>query len=94
MSIEVLNLKDQRDYNIQSRVREAINVNATTINSLLLSQQESVIVVKSADDFAVIDSTKVYYIDGIIDMGSTSIEVPAGGISLIQDNSKAKCMPG
>ncbi len=82
MSIEVLNLRDQRDYNIQSRVREAINLNAVTINDLLLSQQESVIVVKEAADFGTIDSTKTYYIDGIIDMGSTSIEVPATGISL------------
>ena len=41
------------------------------------------IVVRSASDLSgVIDSTKEYFIDGVIDMGSQSIEVPAGGISL------------
>lgn len=39
-------------------------------------------VVKSPEDFADIDSTKNYMIDGAIDMGSTSIEVPEGGISI------------
>ena len=43
---------------------------------------DSLIIVKQASDFGVIDSTKTYYIDGIVDMGSTSIEVPATGISL------------
>lgn len=40
------------------------------------------VVVKVAADFGVIDSTKEYFIDGIVDMGSTSLEVPAGGIYL------------
>ncbi len=44
---------------------------------------ESLIFVKDAADFGVIDSTKAYYIDGVVDMGSTSIEVPAGGINII-----------
>ena len=43
---------------------------------------DSLVLVKTAADFGVVDSTKVYYIDGVIDMGSTSIEVPATGISL------------
>lgn len=40
------------------------------------------IVVKQASDFGIIDSTKQYFLDGNIDMGSTSIEVPAGGIQI------------
>ena len=44
---------------------------------------DSVVVVTQASDFGVIDSTKVYLIAGIIDMGSTSIEVPSGGINLV-----------
>ncbi len=40
-------------------------------------------VIKSASDFGIIDSTKLYYIDGIVDMGSTTIEVPSTGISII-----------
>jgi hypothetical protein len=43
---------------------------------------DSLVIVKEAADFGTIDSTKTYYIDGIVDMGSTSIEVPATGISL------------
>jgi hypothetical protein len=53
--------------------------------AILQNYQEkinSLIIVKEAADFGTIDSTKTYYIDGIIDMGSTSIEVPATGISL------------
>lgn len=38
------------------------------------------IVVKKASDFGVIDSDKEYFLDGIIDMGGVSIEVPSGGI--------------
>ena len=29
-----------------------------------------------------IDSTKNYFLDGVIDMGNTSIEVPSGGINI------------
>lgn len=38
------------------------------------------IIVTEAADFGTIDSTKEYFLDGIIDMGTTSIEVPADGI--------------
>ena len=47
------------------------------------NSSNTVIRVKSASDFGTIDSTKVYLIDGVVDMGSTSIEVPAGGINII-----------
>ena len=41
------------------------------------------VVVKQASDLAgALDSTKEYFIDGIIDMGSQSIEVPISGLSL------------
>ena len=40
------------------------------------------VIVTQASDLASIDSTKEYFIDGIVDMGSQSIEVPAGGINL------------
>ena len=40
------------------------------------------VVVTQASDLASIDSTKEYFIDGTVDMGSQSIEVPAGGINL------------
>ena len=43
----------------------------------------SEIIVTQASDFGTIDSTKVYRIDGVIDMTGVSVEVPAGGISII-----------
>lgn len=44
----------------------------------------SVVRVSQASDLAgTLDSTKVYVIDGIIDMGSQTIEVPSGGLSII-----------
>jgi hypothetical protein len=44
---------------------------------------QSLIFITKPEDFGTIDSTKTYYIDGVIDMGSTSLEVPAGGINII-----------
>jgi hypothetical protein len=56
-----------------------INDNFT---ELYASKFDSIVVVKSASDFGVIDSTKCYHPDGIIDMGNVSINVPAGGINI------------
>lgn len=40
-------------------------------------------IVKQASDLSgTLDSTITYFIDGIVDMGSQSIEVPAGGLSI------------
>ena len=41
-----------------------------------------VVVTEAADLAGLLDTTKEYFIDGIVDMGSQSIEVPAGGLSL------------
>ena len=44
---------------------------------------DSVVLIKQASDLAgTLDATKDYFIDGIIDMGSQSIEIPAGGLNL------------
>lgn len=40
------------------------------------------IVVRSSSDFGTIDPTAEYFIDGVVDMGTTSIEVPAGGVNI------------
>jgi len=41
-------------------------------------------IVKQASDLAgTLDSSIAYFIDGVIDMGSQTIEVPAGGLSII-----------
>lgn len=58
-----------------------ILTNTANIAILLTKVFNSIVVVRSASDFGVIDSAKTYYIDGQIDMGSTSISVPAGGIT-------------
>lgn len=42
----------------------------------------NVVIVRDASDLANIDSTKSYMLDGIVDMGSAQVVVPAGGISL------------
>ena len=47
-----------------------------------LKAHKNQILVQTASDFGTIDSTKEYFIDGIIDMGTTTIEVPAGGINI------------
>tara|TARA_R110000765_G_scaffold333909_1_gene424378 strand:- start:42 stop:1874 length:1833 start_codon:yes stop_codon:yes gene_type:complete len=45
---------------------------------------ESTVIVSDASDLSgTLLSNVVYFIDGIIDMGSQSIEVPAGGLSLV-----------
>jgi hypothetical protein len=47
------------------------------------SQIESLVIVHSASDLAgVLDSTKVYLIDGVINMGAQSVDVPASGLQL------------
>lgn len=57
-----------------------VNANETELYSLAL---DNIVVVKQASDLAgTLDSAKEYFIDGIIDMGSQSIEVPVGGLSL------------
>jgi len=59
----------------------------TTINSLLGVGIESLVVVKAASDLSgVLDSTKEYFLDGLIDMGTTSVEVPAGGLHMSSYN--------
>lgn len=41
-----------------------------------------IVVTQASDLSGVLDSTKEYFIDGIVDMGSQTITVPAGGLNL------------
>ena len=60
--------------------RSKINANFT---ELYLAKLDNTIIVKQASDFGAIDSTKQYFLDGVIDMtGQGSIEVPSGGINI------------
>lgn len=47
-----------------------------------LRDRDNIVIVRKASDLANIDSTKEYFLDGIIDMGTQSIEVPATGMTL------------
>ncbi|MDH3877552.1 MAG: hypothetical protein OET18_06905 [Desulfobacterales bacterium] len=47
-----------------------------------LRDRDNIVIVRQASDLTNIDSTKEYFLDGIIDMGSQSIEVPATGLTL------------
>ena len=63
-----------------NQVREKINETIDVVNVTELTGR---IIVNSADDLSgTLDSTKEYFINGIIDMGSTQIVVPVGGLSL------------
>ena len=54
-----------------------------SVSALLAKDADSVVIVKSPSDLSgALDSTKVYVIDGFIDMGSTPITVPAGGLDI------------
>lgn len=67
-------------------VSNPISVTATSIDIALSDLKDKtfdeLVIVKESSDFGTIDSTKVYFIDGIIDMGTTSVEIPSGGINI------------
>ena len=51
--------------------------------SVFNTKRNNEVLIKSVNDLpAIIDSSKVYFIDGFIDMGATEITVPAGGMYL------------
>ncbi len=58
------------------------NILTATVNSGAGGLVNRVTVTQASDLSGVLDSTKEYFIDGIIDMGSQSIEVPQGGLNL------------
>ena len=71
-----------------NEIKSVSNANGASfdvrIDALELTEATSTVVVKQASDLSgTLLSNVVYFIDGIIDMGSQSIEVPVGGLSLI-----------
>jgi len=63
---------------------DAFNKVQDNFTELYTRYLDNVVVVKQASDLAgELDSTKEYFIDGVVDMGAQSIEVPAGGLSLV-----------
>ena len=68
---------------INSSVRAKLNGNATDAESRLLDNQIKVTQSNVATTLGgIIDSTKEYFLDGIIDMGTTQITVPVNGITI------------
>ena len=59
-----------------------INDNFNELYARTDSNLTNIVVVREASDLASIDSTKEYFIDGIVDMGNVSIEVPASGLTI------------
>lgn len=62
----------------------AVPTSGAVVDYVTASLSSSQVIVTQASDLSgTLDATKTYLIDGIIDMGSTSIEVPSGGLNLI-----------
>lgn len=62
---------------------DAFTKTEANFTELYTQYRNNVVIVKQASDLSgVLESTKEYFIDGVIDMGTQSIEVPAGGLNL------------
>jgi len=76
------------DLEFSSATLTAPNLVSTDPDSLVTRSDlglNTILVQTAADLSGVLDSTKVYKLDGIIDMGSQSITVPTTGLSIIGD---------
>jgi hypothetical protein len=62
---------------------------SATVNSGSGGLVNRVTVTQASDLSGTLDSSKEYFIDGVIDMGTQSIEVPAGGLNLTGYNFDA-----
>ena len=87
MAIQTINVGTNPNDGTGDTLRNAmIKVN----NNFLESSLDKIVICNQANKDVtlggIIDSTKEYFIDGIIDMGSTSIEVPADGIYISGHN--------
>jgi hypothetical protein len=75
----------QKGYNMSQTTDTNLTIDAMVVHNAQDVENRVVtnlIVVKDSSDFTNIDSSKEYFIDGIIDMTGVSIEVPSGGITL------------
>lgn len=51
--------------------------------SWTIANSQSLVLVSQASDLAgTLDSTKVYFVDGVVDMGSQAVTIPVGGLNL------------
>ncbi len=85
MHLSLINLGSNPNDTSGDKLRDGgtiINAAITQVNTHSDSMSDQVVYIKQVSDFGTIDSTKTYWIDGFIDMGSTSIEIPAAGITI------------
>ncbi|GAF88630.1 unnamed protein product, partial [marine sediment metagenome] len=83
MAQEVINVGAAANDRAGDTWRNAMIKSNSNFTELFGSILDSRVIVKSSLDLAgSLDSTKEYFIDGVVDMGSQSIEVPVGGLNL------------
>ena len=75
------------DNGLWSDIADTLNTNFD--NSYASGLINRITVTQASDLSGALDSTKEYFIDGIVDMGTQSIEVPAGGLNLSGYNFEA-----
>ena len=80
MAQQIIGIGAAPNDNTGDPLRTAFDKTNDNFTELYTGDLSSVIVVKQASDFGVIDSTKEYLIDGVIDMTGVSIEIPSGGM--------------
>jgi hypothetical protein len=70
-------LKEFLSVNLSSDCCEFIPISAGLVNQIIVTQSNYTTTIGGT-----IDSTKEYFLDGVIDLGTTQITVPSGGITI------------
>lgn len=83
MAQQIINIGAAPNDGTGDTIRNSFDKTNDNFNELYDFSSDNIVRVKQASDFGTVDSTKIYVIDGIVDMGSTTIEVPSGGINII-----------
>jgi hypothetical protein len=77
-----MGIKDRNVYQTFIKLAKTINLKQDRSTYELAHLDARVAVKKASDLSGVLDTTKVYFIDGVIDMGTTQIKVPEGGLTI------------
>ena len=82
MALELINVGATANDRTGDTWRNAMIKSNNNATELFAQSTDKRVLVKTASDLAgTLDSTVEYFIDGIIDMGSQAIELPAGGLN-------------
>lgn len=82
MAQQIINIGTANNSGNGDPLRSAFDKINDNFTELYTNYSSNIVVVNQPSDFGIIDSNKVYLINGNIDMGATSIEVPSGGITI------------